>query len=327
MQQRLIPAAMEPRGVCVVPEPFGGGLTVYSSTQIPHILRTMLAVTTGVPESRLRVVAPSVGGGFGSKLNVYAEELVCVALARRLGQPVRWTEERMEAAQATIQGRGQIQDIELAADAEGKLLAVRVELLADMGAYLQLVTPGIPLAGRVPLPRRLRRPGLLVPLHVGLHDQDADRRLPGRRPPGGHLRDRAGDGRPRPQGGRRPGGDPAAQLHRGRQVPLFVPGRARLRQRELRADPHPGARDRQGGPGALRAGERVARPAPPAISALGISTLRRDVRPGAEPGARLAELLRRRLGGGDGAGDADGQGPGRHRHDARTARGTRPRGR
>ena len=147
MQQRLIPAAMEPRGVCVVPEPFGGGLTVYSATQIPHVLRTMLALTTGVPESRLRVVAPSVGGGFGSKLNVYAEELVCVALARKLGRPVRWTEERMENAQATVQGRGQIQDIELAADAEGKLLAVRVELLADMGAYLQLVTPGIPLLG------------------------------------------------------------------------------------------------------------------------------------------------------------------------------------
>ena len=147
VQQRLVPSAIEPRGVCAVPEPFGGGLTVYSATQIPHILRTMLAVTTGVPEARLRVVAPSVGGGFGSKLNVYAEELVCVVLARKLGKPVRWTEERMEAAQATIQGRGQIQDIELAADADGKLLAVRVELLADMGAYLQLVTPGIPLLG------------------------------------------------------------------------------------------------------------------------------------------------------------------------------------
>ena len=72
---------------------------------------------------------------------------MCVVLARKLGRPVRWTEERMEAAQATIQGRGQIQDIELAADADGKLLAVRVELLADMGAYLQLVTPGIPLLG------------------------------------------------------------------------------------------------------------------------------------------------------------------------------------
>jgi carbon-monoxide dehydrogenase large subunit len=147
VQQRLIPAAMEPRGVVAVPEPFGGGLTVYSATQIPHILRTMLAVTTGVPESKLRVVAPSVGGGFGSKLNVYAEEVLCVVLARLLGKPVRWTEERREAAQATIQGRGQIQHIELAADADGKVQAVRVELLADMGAYLQLVTPGIPLLG------------------------------------------------------------------------------------------------------------------------------------------------------------------------------------
>ena len=147
VQQRLIASAMEPRGVCVVPQPFGGDLTVYSATQIPHILRTMLGVTTGVPESRLRVVAPSVGGGFGSKLDVYAEELICVALARKLRRPVRWTEERSEAAQATVQGRGQVQDIELAADAEGRVRAVRVRILADMGAYLQLVTPGVPLLG------------------------------------------------------------------------------------------------------------------------------------------------------------------------------------
>lgn len=147
LQQRLIPMAMEPRGVLVVPEPFGGNVTVYSSTQIPHILKVMLGITLGIPEQRVRVVAPSVGGGFGSKLNVYAEEVLCVALARRLGRPVRWTEERTENAQATIQGRGQIQDIELAADADGKVAAVRVHLLADMGAYLQLVTPGVPLLG------------------------------------------------------------------------------------------------------------------------------------------------------------------------------------
>ena len=147
LQQRLIPSAIEPRGVCAVPQPFGGELTLYSATQIPHILRVMLGVTLGVPETKLRVVAPSVGGGFGSKLNVYAEELLCAALARRLRRPVRWTEERTENAQATIQGRGQIQHIELAADADGKVTAVRVRLLADMGAYLQLVTPGIPLLG------------------------------------------------------------------------------------------------------------------------------------------------------------------------------------
>ncbi|MGI9643950.1 MAG: xanthine dehydrogenase family protein molybdopterin-binding subunit, partial [Ilumatobacteraceae bacterium] len=95
----------------------------------------------------LRVVAPSVGGGFGCKLDVYAEEIVCCALALDRGVPVRWTETRSEAAMATIQGRGQIQDIELAADADGKIEAVRVNLLADMGAYLQLITPGVPLLG------------------------------------------------------------------------------------------------------------------------------------------------------------------------------------
>ncbi len=147
VQQRLIPSAMEPRGVCVVPQPFAGEYAVYSSTQIPHILKIMLGLTTGVSESKIRVVAPAVGGGFGSKLNVYAEELLCLALARRMKRPVRWTEERSENSHATIQGRGQIQHIDLAADATGKITAVRVRLLADMGAYLQLVTPGIPLLG------------------------------------------------------------------------------------------------------------------------------------------------------------------------------------
>ncbi len=147
VQQRLIPAAMEPRGVCVVPQPFGGELVVYSATQIPHILRTMVGVTAGVPESRLRIVAPAVGGGFGSKLNVYAEELLCVVLARTLRRPVRWNEERSEGAVATIHGRGQVQTIELAADADGKVTAVRARILADMGAYHQLVTPGIPILG------------------------------------------------------------------------------------------------------------------------------------------------------------------------------------
>ncbi|HLI42899.1 MAG TPA: xanthine dehydrogenase family protein molybdopterin-binding subunit [Acidimicrobiales bacterium] len=147
VQQRLIPSAMEPRGVLVVPQPFGNEYTIYSATQIPHILKVMLALTLGLPETSLRVVAPAVGGGFGSKLDVYAEEALVLALARRLRRPVRWIETRSEATQATIQGRGQIQEIELAADRDGRVTAVRVRLLADMGAYLQLVTPGIPLLG------------------------------------------------------------------------------------------------------------------------------------------------------------------------------------
>ncbi len=147
IQQRLIPMAMETRAIVAVPQPFGGDITLYSATQIPHILKVMTAITLGIPEHHVRVIAPSVGGGFGSKLNVYAEELLCMALARKHGVPVRWNETRSENALATIQGRGQIQEIELAADSDGKLTALRVRLTADMGAYLQLVTPGIPLLG------------------------------------------------------------------------------------------------------------------------------------------------------------------------------------
>ena len=147
VQQRLIPMAMEPRAVVAVPQPFGGDMTLYSSTQIPHILKVMVAVTLGFPEHQLRVVAPAVGGGFGAKLDVYAEDLLCIALANKHACPVRWNEDRSENTVATVQGRGQVQNIELAADANGKLTAVRVRLVADMGAYLQLITPGVPLLG------------------------------------------------------------------------------------------------------------------------------------------------------------------------------------
>ncbi|MFF7519925.1 xanthine dehydrogenase family protein molybdopterin-binding subunit [Streptomyces pseudovenezuelae] len=146
-QQRLIPNAMEPRAVVVTPVAASDEYTVYSSTQIPHILRVMLAVVTEVPEHRLRVVAPDVGGGFGSKLQVYGEEAITLAVARRLGRPVKWTESRSEGYLATHHGRGMIQDVEIAANRDGRLLGLKVDLLVDMGAYLMLVTPGIPILG------------------------------------------------------------------------------------------------------------------------------------------------------------------------------------
>ncbi|MET8808756.1 molybdopterin cofactor-binding domain-containing protein [Streptomyces sp. NPDC004546] len=146
-QQRLIPNAMEPRAVVVTPLAASGEYTVYSATQIPHILRIMLSTVTGIPEHKLRVIAPDVGGGFGSKLQVYGEEALALAVARKLGRPVKWTESRSEGALATHHGRGMIQDVEIAATREGKLLGLKVDLLADMGAYLMLVTPGIPILG------------------------------------------------------------------------------------------------------------------------------------------------------------------------------------
>ena len=146
-QQRLVPSAMEPRAVLAEAVGSTGELTLTSATQIPHVLRTTLSGVLGMPEAKLRVIAPDVGGGFGSKLDVYAEEALCLALARRLGRPVKWVEERSEGFLATIHGRDMVQEIELAATAEGKITGVRANLTASMGAYLQLVTPGIPLLG------------------------------------------------------------------------------------------------------------------------------------------------------------------------------------
>ena len=147
VNQRLIPNAMEPRAVAVAPIAAADEYTVYSSTQVPHILRVMLALVTGIPEHKLRVIAPDVGGGFGSKLNVYAEEVAALMVARKLGRPVKWTESRSEGYQATIHGRDQVQDLTLAARRDGTLLGLKVDIKADMGAYLQLVTPGVPVLG------------------------------------------------------------------------------------------------------------------------------------------------------------------------------------
>jgi len=146
-QNRLVPNAIEPRAVFVSPIPATGDFTLWSTTQVPHIARVTLSGVCGIPEAKLRVIAPDVGGGFGSKLNIYAEEALGLAIARRLGRPVKWTEGRTEGYLSTIHGRDQLQEIELAATAEGKITAVRTRLLASMGAYLQLVTPGIPLLG------------------------------------------------------------------------------------------------------------------------------------------------------------------------------------
>src|SRR5713226_2480936 len=119
-------------------------LTVWSSTQIPHLLKTQISVLVGLPETAVRVIAPEVGGGFGSKLNVYGEEGIVPWLAMKLGRPVKWNEERRENFLATIHGRDTINDLELALKKDGTILGLRSRILADMGAYHQLLTPLIP---------------------------------------------------------------------------------------------------------------------------------------------------------------------------------------
>ena len=144
VHQRLIPSAMETRGVLAQYFPGEQQLNVWSSTQVPHLLRTTLAAMLSVPENRLRVIAPEVGGGFGSKLNVYAEEALLPWIAMQLGRPVKWIESRRENMMATIHGRGQTGTVEVAVKSDGTLLGLRYNVIYDLGAYLQLLTPAIP---------------------------------------------------------------------------------------------------------------------------------------------------------------------------------------
>jgi carbon-monoxide dehydrogenase large subunit len=150
--QRLIPTAMETRGV--VAEWRGGekSMTMYSSTQIPHLMRTMVAGILGMPENLLRVITPEVGGGFGSKLNVYAEEALMCFIAKRIGKPVKWVESRRENFTCTIHGRGHVDYFELAAKRDGTMLGLKLKLIQDLGAYHQLLTPAIPTLSVLMMP-------------------------------------------------------------------------------------------------------------------------------------------------------------------------------
>jgi aerobic carbon-monoxide dehydrogenase large subunit len=149
-QQRLIPCAMEPRAV--VAQWVDDQVTLWSATQIPHVLRFALSAFFAIPEQNVRVIAPDVGGGFGSKLQVTAEEVLAVLVGRRLGKPVKWTESRTEGNMTVHHGRDQWQRIRIAADRDGRIRGLDVDLLADMGAYLMLVTPGVPLLGAFMFP-------------------------------------------------------------------------------------------------------------------------------------------------------------------------------
>ena len=145
-QQRLIPAFMEPRSVVV--DPTGEQITMWSATQIPHILRFALAATTGVPESKIRVIAPDVGGGFGGKLQTTPEEWIALAVARRLGKPVKYTETRSRVAdgrRTTVATSGRSSPS--SAKKDGTVTGLKVDLLADLGAYVAIVGGGVPVLG------------------------------------------------------------------------------------------------------------------------------------------------------------------------------------
>ena len=134
VNQRLAPASMETNGIAVVPED-GGGLTVWVSSQVPFDVRTDVAEALGVDKALVRTIAPDVGGGFGAKLYTYPEYLVVAKAAVALGRPVRWSETRSENLVNMTHGRAQIQTVEIGAKRDGTVTGIRVEILADMGAY------------------------------------------------------------------------------------------------------------------------------------------------------------------------------------------------
>jgi carbon-monoxide dehydrogenase large subunit len=159
--QRLAPAPLETRGIVAHYQPQDDVLTVWDSTQHPHAIRDHLARVLHRSESRVRVVAPDVGGGFGEKGGLYPEEMAIPALAIRLGRPVKWVEERRENLLA-FHGRGHTVDVEAAVQRDGTLLGLRVQIVADLGAYFLLSTPTVPLLAS----HRLAGPYKTPAMHV-----------------------------------------------------------------------------------------------------------------------------------------------------------------
>ncbi len=142
--QRLLPTAMEPRAVTAVYDANDDQYTIWTSTQVPHTIKSMVAALLGVDEEKMRVIAPEVGGGFGAKSNIFSEEVLAPYLAKHVGRPIQWVATRSEDLLSTSHGRDQIDVIKLAATNEGKVQAAHLTIIADCGAYYSTVTPGIP---------------------------------------------------------------------------------------------------------------------------------------------------------------------------------------
>ncbi len=151
VNQRLAPASMETRGVVAEYRKAGKNLTVWSSSQIPHLLRNILAALVGLPQHQVRVIVPEVGGGFGSKLNIYPEEMVAAFASMKTGRAVKWIEDRSENLAATIHGRDQVDYVEVAATKEGKITGLKVHGISDLGSYCQIFTDVIMIAFGFPV--------------------------------------------------------------------------------------------------------------------------------------------------------------------------------
>ena len=152
VNNRLVPNAMEPRAAMGEYDAGTGVYTLYTTSQNPHVARLVLSAFIGIaPEHKLRVIAPDVGGGFGSKIFIYAEETVCVWAAKKVGRPVKWAADRTEAFLSDAHGRDHVTHAELAVDDKGKILGLRVHTIANLGAYLSTFSSSVPTYLYAPL--------------------------------------------------------------------------------------------------------------------------------------------------------------------------------
>ena len=198
---------MEPRAAVGEFDRATGDYTLYTTSQNPHVIRLLMgAFVLQIPESKLRVVAPDVGGGFGSKIFHYAEEALLTWAAGKIGRPIKWTADRSESFMSDAQGRDHVSHAELAMDKDGKFLALRVSTIANMGAYLSTFAPCVPtyLYGTL-LAGVYATPAIYVEVQGGLHQHGRRRCLSRRRPAGSHLPARAAgrQGGPRDEDGSR----------------------------------------------------------------------------------------------------------------------------
>jgi len=145
VNQRLVANAMEPRACLARFDAATGDLTLWVTSQNPHVHRLLMAAfVLGIPEHKVRVIAPDVGGGFGSKIFLYNEETICSWATRKVGRPVKWTSTRREAFQTDAHGRDHVTEAEMGFDAQGKIVGLRVKTIANLGAYLSTFAPAVP---------------------------------------------------------------------------------------------------------------------------------------------------------------------------------------
>ena len=165
VNNRLVPNAIEPRAALAEYDAGTDNLTLWNTSQNPHVARLVIAAFVGMaPEHKLRVIAPDVGGGFGSKIFIYPEEVVCLWAARKVRRPVKWTAERSESFLTDAHGRDHVTHAELALDANGKILALSAKTIANLGAYMSTFSSSVPtylygtlLSGQYDIPRSIAR--------------------------------------------------------------------------------------------------------------------------------------------------------------------------